>query len=242
MRIINYLAIFMLFASFAISNMSCGYITKEDVEPVSELSTQPIFLLEGGEIMTWEFGKVWEEPGFSCSEIEAGGTDLNHTVKVDTTGFNVNKTGLYTLSYTGINSYGSKKTAYRNVLVSTGVGELFDISGEYFSGFNIQTAQYFMTVTPDKIKGFWRVTRLTTTEKVESVIADLGDKTYIVAKSVYTRKISNLRYVAKVGTAQYKESTTPDQLVFSLTDIYEDNGSFLAAPPVYKNTIWKRIQ
>ena len=200
MKIKNYIIIFAIL----ITIIGCNKITDmldKDNELISDTSVYPIFVLTGGEVMVWDLGKAWVEPGYVCSEIEEGENDL--TVTVDNSEMNVNERGLYSISYTATNKFGYEKTVYRSVLVTEGVNDLFDISGRYTQGY----AEVFMNITESEIKGFWYAENVNKGSKpIATYIADLGDKTYVITKTYYHKRITDLLTLHIKGTGYFDDT------------------------------------
>ncbi len=228
-KIITILFSFIIIAHFS----SCDVLVKKKIEPVSEVSTYPIFVFNGGQTMVHTIGTAWSDPGVLVSEVNEGDNDLANTLVVDDSEMDINTRGLYTIKYTATNSFDYELTAYRFVLVSTG-GDLYDISGSYYQGF-FPTDDNQMTISESDVKGFWNVGNIRDlSQTVEGYIADLGDKTYIVALALLKRKISNLQYVYLKGTAELDDTSTPNKITFYLTEVYDD-GTPLGSEKTY---IW----
>ncbi len=222
MKIHKYILIILLFSIGILS--SCSHITDffdKDEGIVSDTSVSPIFVLDGGEVMTWNLGQAWVEPGYHCSEIEKGADDLTNNVVVDNSSLNVNERGLYSISYTAKNKFGLEKKVYRSVLVTEGVSDLFDISGTYYQGF-IPNEFNKMQISPSETQGFWYVTNIySVSDPVSAYIADLGDKTYVITNSFYRRKV-DLRVLMCNGIGEYNEST--NKITFTVHLYYEETG------------------
>jgi len=226
--------IIYLLLSFIIISLisSCEMFIKKDIPPVSEISTYPIFVLEGGETVVHKIGTPWSEPGVLVSEVKEGDNDLASTLKIDDSEIDVNVRGLYTIKYTATNKYGYTKTKNRYVLVTSDVTDLYPIAGSYYQGFFPNDFNQ-MTVSEGDVKGFWKVGNIRNLSKpVEGYIADLGDKTYIVALAFSQRKISNLKYVYLSGTAVLDDSGSKNKLIFTISEVYDDNTP-LSDPQVY---------
>jgi hypothetical protein len=217
---------------------SCGWLYKEKIEPVSELSVTPIFVFNGGQTMVHTIGSPWVEPGVLVSEVKEGDNDLSPTLVIDNSELNVNVKDLYTIKYTATNRYGLSKTVNRYVLVTEDVSDLYDIKGTYYQGFSPGTNN-LMSISQNEVKGFWDVTNIRDlSQPVVGYMADLGDFTYKVALTQFKRKASNLRYTYLTGTAEFFESSTPKRIIFTLTEVYDD-GEPLASPKTY---IWNLVE
>jgi len=217
-------------------------VLDKDSEYTSDTSVYPIFVLEGSEVMTHQIGGAWTEPGYHCSEISKGGDDLTSSVVVDDSELDVAVAGLYSISYTAENKFGYSKTIYRSVLVTDGVDDLYDISGSYFTGFfPYDDGRNVMTVSPAETKGFWIVTNVNNlANPVSTMIADLGDKNYLIVKSFYKRKV-DLRVLMCEGSGYYTEvETGNDLLKFTPEIYYELTGVIAINPPV--EVTWKKIE
>jgi len=222
MKIFNYRILLILIIS-GLFLSSCKYFYKKEIEPVSELTTYPIFVLEGNALVTHTLNEPWTEPGFHCSEVEEGADDLTASVVVDDSQMDVNTRGLYTIFYTASNSYGYERTVTRNVLV-TEPGNLEDISGTYSRNFG----QKVIEVSPSGVEAFWRVDGLEVYGKLltDVNIADLGDKTYIIARHYLKRRI-DLLYVYIIGDVEHDATSDPDAITFHIIQILE-NGTPLS--------------
>jgi len=223
-----------------ISFTACDFIAEKNVKPVSEISIFPIFVFNGGQTMVHILGTTWTDPGVLVSEIKEGDNELAGTLVVDDSEMDVNTRGLYTIKYTATNSYGYSLTANRYVLVTSDVSNLYDISGTYYQGFNPNPdGSNLMTITQNEIKGFWDVSNIIDLSKPTSgYIADFGNLNYGVALALYKRKISNLRYTYLTGTAEYDNSGSPEKLVFSLTEVYDDGTPI----GIEKHYTWNKLE
>ncbi len=221
---------------------SCNYIPQildKDQGVVSDTSVVPILVFEGSGTMTWKIGTPWVEPGYHCSEVEAGADDLTDKVVVTGT-VDVNTRGLYTIAYSVKNSFDLEKTFYRYVLVTSELSDSYDISGEYYQGF-FPTSDNKMRVTKAETDGFWEVSNINDLSiPVKAYIADLGNKTYIITPTFYRKKV-NLKILNCRGTSyyddNYQQSGKP-ALIFNIETYYLETGE------IDKNLdprIWHRI-
>lgn len=209
--------IFFILIVTVIFFTSCKYIYKKEIETISEISTFPIFVLDGGELMTHDVGEPWVEPGYHCSEVEEGADDLNSSVIVDDSEMDENTRGLYTIYYTATNSYGYELTVTRNVLVSE-VGNLYNIAGTYSRNFGTVEIQ----IDDAETDGFWEFSDLIVYGlKIDAPMADLGDLNYIIPRTYLKRRI-DLQHVYVKGTAVYDSIVNPNEIAFRIIQIYED--------------------
>ncbi len=207
------------FAIFIISMFgSCEMFFKQPTDEVSKTTTYPIFVFNGGQLMTWELGTPWVEPGFTCSEVVENGNDLTDDVVVYDDSIDVNVPGVYTMKYTVKNSWGYEKTELRYVSVTSGLDDLTNIAGDY----KIDLFGYddMMSVSEyEEVRGFWNVGNiLDATWTVPAMIADKGDNTYIVLRSFFKRKV-DLTYVYYEGTGSFDEETNKLQFILHKVDV-----------------------
>jgi len=232
-------SIFIIFILAAFVFTSCEKVLDKfdkDAEFVSDTSIYPIFVFEGSDVMTWEIGTPWVEPGYHCSEIEEGADDLTSTVIVDASEVNVQERGLYSIKYSATNKFGYKKTVQRSILVTEPLTDLYDISGTYYLGFNPSVATTFATISPSETKGFWEVSNMQNGSKiVKGKIADLGDRTYVIVPDYYQRKLT-LEHMHYRGIAVFTEGTT-SKIAYTLDVYYEETGE-TASVKTYE---WKKI-
>jgi hypothetical protein len=221
MKIENYkILLIILFAGLFLS--SCKYFIDPEIEIVSELTTYPIFVLDGGELVTHQVGTPWSEPGFSCSEVEEGADDLTSSVIVDDSNLNVNERGLYDIHYTATNKYGYELTVTRSVLVTETSLPLFPIDGLYYQGFPPLYTIQFDIRDLEEVDAFWIVEGLPVFgKKLDIPMADLGDKTYLLRRTFLKLKI-DLQKVYVRGEAVYDDSVTPNRIIFTIQQELED--------------------
>ena len=101
----------MLFALVALVMTSCG---DKKSEGLSRITYYPSIQLKGDPYLVWEKGVVYEEPGYVS---ELNGEDVSSQVIVSGA-VDVNKSGIYTLTYTTIkNEDGFDASASRTVVV-----------------------------------------------------------------------------------------------------------------------------
>ncbi len=215
----NYLIVFLISISIVFATTSCNKIVEvldKDTEFVSDTSFTPIFELNEGELMVLQMGvDTWSEPGVkSCI---AGDEDLTSSVVIDDNGIDDTKRGLYTISYSATNKYGLKETIFRSVLITEGVNDLYDISGTYNKGPFAPDKR--MNITPAEVKGFWQVGDINDGSKENpkpALIADLGDKTYVIVRNYWFKKVTLVELYAQ-GTAVFDESQ--NSIVFSIETV-----------------------
>lgn len=101
----------MLFALVALVMTSCG---DKKSEGLSRITYYPSIQLKGDSYLVWEKGVAYEEPGYVS---ELNGEDVSSQVIVSGA-VDVNKSGIYTLTYTTIkNEDGFDASASRTVVV-----------------------------------------------------------------------------------------------------------------------------
>ena len=101
----------MLFALVALVMASCG---DKKSEGLSRITYYPSIQLKGDSYLRWEKGVTYEEPGYTS---EMNGEDVTSQVTVSGT-VDVNKSGIYKLTYTTINNEdGFNASATRTVVV-----------------------------------------------------------------------------------------------------------------------------
>lgn len=101
----------MLFALVALVMTSCG---DKKSEGLSRITYYPSIQLKGDPYLVWEKGVAYEEPGYVS---ELNGEDVSSQVIVSGA-VDVNKSGIYTLTYTTIkNEDGFDASASRTVVV-----------------------------------------------------------------------------------------------------------------------------
>jgi hypothetical protein len=99
----------LLFALTALVTTSCS----KDSEGLSRITYYPIITLNGDANMTWEKGEAFVDPGFYS---EMNGEDVTSQVSVSGT-VDVNKSGVYKLTYSIMNEDGINATETRTVVV-----------------------------------------------------------------------------------------------------------------------------
>ena len=100
----------MLFALVALVMTSCS----KDSEGLSRITYYPSIELKGDSYLVWEKGVAYEEPGYTS---EMNGEDVSSQVTI-TGNVDVNKSGIYTLTYTTTkNEDGFDASASRTVVV-----------------------------------------------------------------------------------------------------------------------------
>lgn len=100
----------MLFALVALVMTSCS----KDSEGLSRITYYPSIELKGDSYLVWEKGVAYQEPGYTS---EMNGEDVSSQVTI-TGNVDVNKSGIYTLTYTTTkNADGFDASASRTVVV-----------------------------------------------------------------------------------------------------------------------------
>jgi len=201
----KYLVVFLILTSVTFATTSCNKIVDmldKDSEYVSDTSFTPIFELNDGELIVLQLGEKWVEPGVkSCL---AGEEDITSSVEIITPEeLDGNTRGLFTVTYTAINKFGLKETIFRSVLITDGVDDLYDISGEYRLGFS----KNYMNISKSEVDGFWLVENIYDgSYPTTALIADLGDKTYVIVRTYFFKKVSLIELYVQ-GTAMFDEAT-----------------------------------
>lgn len=122
----------ILLAAFVLSLTSC----EKDTEGVSKETAFATFAMKGNEFIYLIKGQAYIDPGVTAKE---NGTDL----KVDIAGaVDVTKAGVYTLTYSAVNSDGYPGSIKRTVVVSDISAEAAanDLSGNYARSSNASVA------------------------------------------------------------------------------------------------------
>lgn len=116
---------------FILASLLLTFSCKEDLtsEGVSKVTTHVAFDLTNGSFMTVPKGNAFVDPGVKATE---GTTDLSSTVKVNGTVDGMNA-GLYTLTYSAVNSDGFPSSTERTVIVYDPAAPATDLTGDYSS-------------------------------------------------------------------------------------------------------------
>lgn len=120
MKIFHYL----LIATLILLNYSCEKVT----EGVSKITTYVTFDLAGGSVVTFAQG-TYAAPSYKAFE---GTTDVTSSVTVTGT-VNGNEIGLYTLTYSAVNSDGFPSSSDQTIIIYDPAAPTTDFTGNYSS-------------------------------------------------------------------------------------------------------------
>ncbi|TLX72654.1 DUF5012 domain-containing protein [Labilibacter sediminis] len=118
--------LYILIIAFAFVFTGCG---DKDTEGISSLVYLTKIELTGGDILVWEFGEPFVDPGFTATD---NGVEVNETVEVSgLEDVDTGAEGLYEVKYSAVSKDGFASSVVRKVIVVEGEVSDIDLTGGY---------------------------------------------------------------------------------------------------------------